>query len=278
MILTAEFWEEYERNYTNPEFFLKIKSEKALIKVLKRPKAFHLVAYCKYRGNDFNQYFNKIISLIKEKLQQENITTNNGGINWSVRATDTPNNLSQLLETQGLRKVGSTHKMGIALKNYNFKGAIENKNLFVNIRKVSPADLFEEKLLELTLKCFPQLFKDISSVKALKENRIEIAEKTGDQFLNYGVYTKKNNIPVGFASMVIKKDLPNIGYLSGAGTDIEYRKKGIYTSLLTGRIQEAKRIGLEYLITDAEEKTSAPILEKHGFSFIEKYEIYRYTF
>jgi ribosomal protein S18 acetylase RimI-like enzyme len=168
--------------------------------------------------------------------------------------------------------------MGIALKKINFNKVSEGKNSFVYIRKVSHKDLFDEKLLELTLKCFPELFKDISSVKDLRENRIKISEKIGDQFLNYVAYTKKNNTPAGFASMIIKKELPNIGYLSGAGTDVEYRKKGIYTSLLTGRIQEAKRIGLEYLITDAEEKTSAPILEKHGFSFIEKFEIYRYTF
>ena len=78
--------------------------------------------------------------------------------------------------------------------------------------------------------------------------------------------------------MLIKHNLPDIGILSGALTDTEYRKNGIYSSLLFERIQYAKKIGLHYLVVDAYRSTSAPILEKYDFKIFDEYHHYRLSF
>ncbi|HEX2980543.1 MAG TPA: GNAT family N-acetyltransferase [Anaerolineaceae bacterium] len=56
--------------------------------------------------------------------------------------------------------------------------------------------------------------------------------------------------------------------LWGGSTLAEYRGRGYYTALLSLRVQEALRRGIRYLIVDAS-PMSRPILEKHGFTFVE---------
>jgi GNAT superfamily N-acetyltransferase len=55
--------------------------------------------------------------------------------------------------------------------------------------------------------------------------------------------------------------------LWGGATLEDYRGRGLYTSLLAVRAQEAKARGLEFLTVDAS-PMSRPILEKHGFEMI----------
>lgn len=55
--------------------------------------------------------------------------------------------------------------------------------------------------------------------------------------------------------------------LWGGSTLPEYRKRGLYTALLSVRAQEARRRGVRFLTVDAS-PMSRPILEKLGFQFI----------
>ena len=54
------------------------------------------------------------------------------------------------------------------------------------------------------------------------------------------------------------------GALFGGGVEVEYRGRGIYRSLVHARAQEARRLGLRYISTEALE-TSRPILQRMGF-------------
>ena len=56
--------------------------------------------------------------------------------------------------------------------------------------------------------------------------------------------------------------------LWGGSTLPAYRKRGFYTALLAVRAREARRRGIRYLTIDAS-PMSRPILEKHGFQFLE---------
>ena len=125
------------------------------------------------------------------------------------------------------------------------------------------------------VKYFPLLFKTKEEVK---ENRVSVMkrlEKEGSSEIHFATYTNDTSEPVAFASLLLKKDLTNIGILSGALTDENYRKRGIYSSLLFERIAYARKIGLQYLIVDAKPTTSGPILKKFNFKIIDQFEIYQ---
>lgn len=53
--------------------------------------------------------------------------------------------------------------------------------------------------------------------------------------------------------------------LWGAGTHPDYRKRGLYGSLVIARCTEGFRLGTRYVVVTARESTSTPILVKAGF-------------
>ena len=57
----------------------------------------------------------------------------------------------------------------------------------------------------------------------------------------------------------------NILKLWGAGTHPDYRKKGLYGSLVAAGCNEGFRLGTRYVVVTARESTSTPILVKAGF-------------
>lgn len=56
--------------------------------------------------------------------------------------------------------------------------------------------------------------------------------------------------------------------LYGGSTLVEYRKQGFYTALIAARAREARERGYRFLTVDAS-PASRPILEKHGFTFLD---------
>ena len=80
----------------------------------------------------------------------------------------------------------------------------------------------------------------------------------------YVAYDKKNNEPVAFGAITSIPDT-KIAVLNGAATLPEYRKRGIYSSFLKIRYELAKSKGIEHLIIQAKEESSAPIAAKNGF-------------
>ncbi|MCG3259013.1 MAG: GNAT family N-acetyltransferase [Candidatus Heimdallarchaeota archaeon] len=127
-------------------------------------------------------------------------------------------------------------------------------------------------------------YRDIEAVELIKSPMIQkLAERAygmpegagqifnliGDRLLNidynlYIAYDKTNNEPVAFGAISTIPDT-KIAVLNGAATLPEYRKRGIYSSFLKLRYELAKSKGLEQLIIQAKEATSAPIASKYGF-------------
>lgn len=69
------------------------------------------------------------------------------------------------------------------------------------------------------------------------------------------------------AAWVLFSPHGQFGSLWGGSTLIDYRKRGIYSSLLAVRAREARDRGVRFLTVDASEM-SRPILEKQGFEKI----------
>ncbi|MGM7703026.1 GNAT family N-acetyltransferase [Pseudalkalibacillus sp. Hm43] len=82
--------------------------------------------------------------------------------------------------------------------------------------------------------------------------------------------------PVGYAGYRFSSDGVAM-YLAGTGVLPEYRKQGIYHSLLTKRMELAAQNGSKYIVTQARKDNSEPILRKLGFEEIGSYEVYKKT-
>ena len=100
-------------------------------------------------------------------------------------------------------------------------------------------------------------------------------EKNGNKREDFIVYTKSDNIPVAAASSFFNKNIPNAAYLNGALTEKEYRHKGIYSAILSKRIQRCQELGLQYITVDSNQETSGPILKKFGFEVFDPVEEYQ---
>ena len=124
-----------------------------------------------------------------------------------------------------------------------------------------------EKIAELIQS--PEIQKVYEKAYGAPEGSGQLFNLIGSMFLGldytvYVAYEKDNNKPVAFGSLL---SIPNsnCALLSGAATLPEYRKKGIYSAFLKMRYNQAKIEGVEYLIVQAKEGTSAPIAAKNGF-------------
>ncbi|SON52007.1 GNAT family N-acetyltransferase [Vibrio tapetis] len=89
----------------------------------------------------------------------------------------------------------------------------------------------------------------------------------------YVIY--QNGEPVSSAWIVFNSDSPFAGIWGGSTVEA-YRGNGYYTELLHIRINLAKQYGREYLMIDAS-KMSRPIVERHGFVFIDQTTPYIYN-
>jgi len=64
--------------------------------------------------------------------------------------------------------------------------------------------------------------------------------------------------------------------LWGGSTILSMRNKGLYTAVLSARVQEAIRRGLRYLVVDTG-TMSQPIVERHGFIYLTAIHACDYT-
>lgn len=76
----------------------------------------------------------------------------------------------------------------------------------------------------------------------------------------------EGGVPASYGRISYHDHSPFAG-LWGGSTIAEYRGRGLYTSLLAVRLQEARTRGVRFLTIDAS-PMSRPIVEKHGFKYL----------
>jgi GNAT superfamily N-acetyltransferase len=87
---------------------------------------------------------------------------------------------------------------------------------------------------------------------------------------HFGYVAFLDDKPVGAAGIIMK---PESGYFTGAVVLDGYRGKGIYRALLAARLAVLRERGISLATTHAREATSAPILEKLGWSTAFRYRV-----
>lgn len=271
MVLNAQFWFEYAKNNIIEEIEEKIIRDDILLDFIK-PTRTVIVSYSNHSCSETKKFIYETIQIIKDKLVDLKIQ-NIAQINWQVRETDKPGDLQEKLQELQFKKLLTVIMMGIDLQQETNEEVEENPEF--EVKGVPFDELYDPRILEIVKNNFSEDFETIAEVKNYLNMRREAQNKLGDKPIQYVAYTVNTNLPVAYGSMTIKKKIPSVAYLNGAATDKKFRNKGLYTNILTKRIKEGKKMGLKYLTIDADEKTSAPILQKHGFKQFDKFEVYR---
>ncbi|MGP6219780.1 GNAT family N-acetyltransferase [Caldiplasma sukawensis] len=103
-----------------------------------------------------------------------------------------------------------------------------------------------------------------------------IYKSQGENSYLYLSYAKDTKKPVAFAASIMDK-INDLVILLGAGTLPEYRSKGIYSSLVARRLEDARKAGINSAIIQEVKNTSAPISEKLGFGIVCEIDFYIYN-
>lgn len=275
MILTPEFWINFSKRDSTPELDEKIISDNIYVNVMKIKNAYHIISCCLYKGSNFEEFYNDLIVTISKKVKELKIK-HSLGLQWLIRSSDVPVNLSEKLLQKGFTKLATTNKMGIDFENYYLDKSLYNNE--IEVVSISFEETLEDPILNLILNNFPNQFSNIEEVKAQLALARSLHNKKGNTSEHFIVLDQYKTRPIASASLVIRHDIPDTAYLSGAMTDKDYRKKGIYSTLLLKRIERCMKLGLKYLIVDADPMTSGPILEKFGFKTFDSVDVYRLKF
>lgn len=228
-----------------------------------------------WKGIDFEEYNQVGMSRLPEDKVEEAIrevisTYTNLGltkIGWFVSPQSQPSNLTNYLEKHGFTK---------EIPAWGMTRSIQE------LLDITVTDEFEFR--EYNVNEVIALF-DNADFRKMIEQSYGMPEGSADilklgfaialhlDYTAYIAYDKETNKPVAFSGIVYIPDT-NIALLGGAATLPDYRKRGIYSSMLKKRYERAKQDNKSHLILQAKEATSAPIAAKFGFKKVCDLEIY----
>ena len=185
---------------------------------------------------------------------------------WLVGPTSRPKNISGLLIDRGFKKVQELSTSGMILEDL---GVNISTNDEYEIRKVDEEE-FDRNISLITTSFGMGLTEDVARVV------MAMYKSQGRNSYLYLAYDRGNEKPVAFAASIMDK-INDLVILLGAGTLPEYRGKGIYSSLVARRLEDAKSAGVHAAIIQAVKHTSAPICAKLGFSTVCEIDFYLYN-
>ncbi len=193
--------------------------------------------------------------IVREEIAS--LTLQNRKLMWRVYEHDRPENLETCLHSEGMEKIDSVTLMVIPLKRFQ---GLTIAAPTLDVVKLGGGNVAKgvEDFLTVTEIAFGQ---PSPHDKAYHEAILAF-----DNFNYYVAY--RNQTPVAAARFEYP-DNSRFGFLFGACVIPEYRHQGVYRFLVNLRLQQAKSLGLEYIVIDAKE-SSRPILERMGFITLAK--------
>lgn len=186
---------------------------------------------------------------------------------WLVGPSSKPDNLGALLEKFNFvhLPVASMAGMSMHIEKCNLKardGVIINKEPLT--RLTDYIDLMESAYG----------FGETSESFAI---RSKLIANSGDRGDLYTASLENSDAPLAYGvSIYYEKEKTVI--LQGAGTLPDFRGKGIYTSLVAARMNDAKKSGMETAVIQAIKSTSMPICQKIGFQKLCDIDVYAYGY
>ena len=179
-------------------------------------------------------------------------------VGWSVNPSSTPGDLVSRLEAAGFAKV--LEQAGQVLTNM---GLAIKSNPAVTVRQATQED--RDALIRVYATAYP-LPEELAAVWT---DVLPLAAG-GSHYLAFlaGVAG-----PVAVASM-FPFPKSTVAVMQGAATLNAYRGHGVYTALMARRLADARAMGMEAAILQADRTTSAPICANLGFEEVCSIDLY----
>jgi predicted GNAT family acetyltransferase len=194
-----------------------------------------------------------VIAQVRDFFAKRNHT-----VGWWVSPLSTPSDLVIRLEAAGFSKV--LEQAGQVLTNM---GREIKVNPAVTVRQATQAD--RDDLIRLYTTAYP-----VPEEMAVVFTDVVPLAAGGRHYLAFldGVEG-----PVSVASMF---PFPNstVAVMQGAATLNAYRGQGVYTALMAQRLADARAMGMEAAIFQADRTTSAPICANLGFEEVCSIDLY----
>jgi GNAT superfamily N-acetyltransferase len=198
------------------------------------------------------------------KLVRDHFAEQDKAFGWVIGPSTKPDDLGARLLSAGLTKLFDAAGMTLTDLGVRFR-----VNPAVKIHEVTPQEVAVAS--ETMAEAFPAprevvhlmyeiLFRDRQRLKT----RIYLAFLEGSE------------TPVACSSMGFIPGQP-IVHLRGAATVKQHRGKGIYTSLLARRLNDARRDGAQAAVIQAIRTTSAPVCRRLGFNEVCSLEFYTWS-
>lgn len=175
---------------------------------------------------------------------------------WIVTPASYSPALEKLLEKAGYSKAYIHYGYVKSTEQSNLR---ENPNFYVKkVETVADMKAFYGLFEKNFKRPFEKTEKDMEADLALSSPEV-------DRAVRFMVYCSRTNLPVSSAG-IFKHPKLRFGFLFGGNTLPEYRGRGAYSLLLEERIKEARLSGLDLVGLNARIDSSAPIVEKRGFT------------
>ena len=177
---------------------------------------------------------------------------------WWLNPSSTPVDLVSKLETAGFSRV--IEQAGLVLTEIQWDIRC---NPAVTVRKATSAD--RDAVIGLYTVGYP-LPEKLSAVYCDLLWRIE----SGNHYLAFLDGVEE---PVAISSMFLPPN-STIAVMQGAATLNQHRGHGIYTAMMAKRLADARAMGKDTAVLQADRRTSAPVCVKLGFKEVCSVDVY----
>jgi GNAT superfamily N-acetyltransferase len=184
-------------------------------------------------------------------------------IRWCVGPPTRPFDFGDRLTRRGFV---ATDMRGMACEPARF-GASEVPDVVVQRIGVEDADVYADTMVTGWHTGHTPPSAD-EFVMAREDQRWTFSQP-GERFQSF--LARYRGQPAGTAGFILKRDM---AYLVGGNVLPALRQRGIYRALVAARMARLCELGIPYAATHASESTSAPILEKLGFTSVYRGKVY----
>jgi predicted GNAT family acetyltransferase len=186
---------------------------------------------------------------------------------WVVGPTSQPANLGEHLTAAGFSRLQERSLAGMVLRDTNITIPT---NPDILVKQVAITD-WDANISIMTQALDSNLAESGTLMNAL----IRLHEALGELCTFYLAYVPEREEPVAFASSVLDRER-SVLTLIGAATLAAYRGRGIYSTMVAKRLEDARAMGVTCAIIQAVKTTSAPICAKLGFETLCSLDTYAY--